>query len=277
MSRVQEAFNDGEGIVLMTGVPGTGKTLLCHLLMERLDQGHEISFLTHTHMRDRTGLLQAVLHDLSLPYQGKAEQELRLTLIDHLLGRYREGKKPLLLIDEAHHLSADLLEELRLLGNLEGQGGKAVQILLVGQADLLHTLAHPGLMALRQRIQVRTQIDPLPLEEAADYLLSHLRRSGAKAEKIFGMETLEILGSHSGGIPRLMNQAAMQSLRLAWENKLGEVEVEIALEALNQMGLSGPTGLENSIAGEENVLHLDSEAHQMDPTYRLYMAPGRTA
>lgn len=269
LGRLVEGLKDGEGMLLLTAGPGMGKTLLCHLLIERLGEQCEVAFLTHTHVRDRAGLLQAILFDLSLPHEGRGEQEMRLALMDHLLERYREGRRTVLIIDEAQHLAADLLEELRLLGNLEGQAGKALQVVLVGQPDLLHTLGHPGLGALRQRLAIRVQVEPLGLEEAADYLLAHLRAAGGRAERILGMETLEMLARHTGGVPRLLNQAGHLALRLAAENASSEVEVEMAMEALAMLGLTS----EGSSEPEQDVLRLDGET---DPSCRIFMTPGRT-
>src|SRR5262245_7569495 len=270
VQRLLDGMPDGEAVLLLTGAPGLGKTLLCHCLLERLGEGVEACFLTHTHFRDRASLLQALLHDLGLPCEGKGEQEMRLALVDHLLARFRAGKRPLLLLDEAHHLGVDLLEELRLLGNLEGQAGRAVQVVLVAQPELLHTLNWPDLASLKQRLAVRATVEPLGLEEAADYLLHHLRHAGGRAERILGLEALEVLGRHTGGVPRLLNQAATLSLRMAMEAAAPEVDVEIALEALSQLGLGEATLAEPSLP--EQVLPLASE--EDDEACRLFMAPG---
>lgn len=258
LQRIVEGLADGEGLLLLTAAPGLGKTLTCHCLLERLGDRYESCFLTHTLLRDRASLLQALLHDLGLPCAGQSEQEMRLALMDHLLGQFRSGKRPLLVIDEAHHLGFDLLEELRLLCNLEGQGGKAVQILLVAQPELLQTLAWPDLSALRQRLAVRTTLEPLGLEEAADYLLAHLRAAGGRAERILGMETLEVLARYTGGVPRLLNQSASLAMRLAVEQAVSEVDVETALEALGQLGLSDADTAESPASAPEQVLPLAS-------------------
>jgi type II secretory pathway predicted ATPase ExeA len=272
LGRLLDGLADGEGVLLLNAGPGLGKTLLCHCLLDRLGDDLQASLLTHTHLGGPAGLLQALLHDLSLPHEGRSEQDLRLALIDHLLGRYRDGKRTVLVIDEAQHLGPELLEELRLLGNLEGQAGKAVQVVLAGQPELLATLGQPGLAPLRQRVVVRAQIEPLGLEEAADYLLAHLRAVGGRAERILGMEALEVLGRQTGGVPRLLNQAARLALRLAAENGATEVDAEIALEALAQLGLTAvepetalPEKEDPPLAGDE------------DPSYRLFLAPGRSA
>src|SRR5262249_23871086 len=133
LQRLLIALEDDEGIVLLSGEPGTGKTLLCHCLLERLGTGVTSAFLPLGRAGDRAGLLQAILSDLSLPYVGRSEQDARLALTDFLLNNFAGGKKTVLVMDEAQHLGPDLLEELRLLGNLEARQGKAVQIVLAAQ------------------------------------------------------------------------------------------------------------------------------------------------
>src|SRR5262245_57017529 len=140
LGQLNQALADDEGLMLLTGAPGTGKTLLCHCLLERQPDETVSAFLTHTHFPRRLDLLQAIHYDLSLPYEGRSEQELRLNLTDYLLDNYRQDRRALLIVDEAQHLHHDLLEELRLLGNLEGRRGKALQVVLVAQPAVLETL-----------------------------------------------------------------------------------------------------------------------------------------
>ncbi len=238
IARLLGGLADGEGVLTLTGAPGTGKTLLCHCLLERLGSGKNIAFLTNGRAGSRAGLLQAILYDLSLPYEGRGEQELRLALTEHLLKSYEEDRSTLLILDEAQDLTPDLLEELRLLGNLESRSGKAVQVVLVGHPTLMQTLRRPELAALWQRVAVRAEVEPLPLQEAADYLLHHVRVAGGKPERLFADEALELLSRQTGGVPRLLNQAAHQALRLAAEADAGQVDAEAALEALAMLGLA---------------------------------------
>ncbi len=238
IARLMNGLSDGEGVLTLIGAPGTGKTLLCHCLLDRLGSDRNISFLTNGRAGSRAGLLQAILYDLSLPYEGRGEQELRLALTEHLLRSYEAGRATLLILDEAQDLTPDLLEELRLLGNLESRSGKAFQVVLVGQPELLETLRRPELTALSQRIAVRAEVEPLPLQEAADYLLHHLRVAGGKPERLFADEALELLCRQTHGVPRLLNQAAHQALRLASEAGAAQVDAEAALEALAVLGLA---------------------------------------
>ncbi len=274
-------------MLLLAGAPGTGKTLVCHRVLDLLGDEIESVCLTHTHLRDRAELLQAILFDLELPHAGKSEQELRLGLIDHLLQRFRAGKQTVLVIDEAQHLEIEQLEELRMLSNLEGQAGKAVQVLLCGQPDLLDIIAAPALASLRQRLAVRVLLEPLGIEEAADYLLHHLRLAGGRAEEILGGEALELLARATHGLPRLLNQVGRQALHLAVQVGTAEIDVEVVLEALTLLGLPGAVPAETDadqgvllVEPAASVSRTDEEeetTNEDDSARRLFVAPGRSA
>jgi general secretion pathway protein A len=285
LARLQQGLADGEGALLLTGLPGTGKTLLCHCLLDRLGEVASV-FLTNSHFPDRAALLQAVLFDLSLPHEKRSEQEMRLALTDHLLKSYAGGKRTLLIVDEAHHLPADLLEELRLLGNLEAHGARAVQVLLLGQPPLRDTLARPELASLRQRLAVRAGLEPLDLQESADYLLHHLRAAGGRPEHILQDEALEVLARGCHGIPRLLNQAGHQALTLAAEAGADGVDAEAALEALTLLGLPGESA-EGAARRPAEVMRIDAAKEEgpgpadepesgADGPCRLF-APGKPA
>jgi hypothetical protein len=142
-----------------------------------------------------------------------------------------------LVFDEAHHLPPDLLEELRLLGNLETRQGRAVQVILAAQPAILDTLRRPELRALAQRLTARAELGRLTHEEAADYLLHQLRVAGARPEALMADEALDLIARGSGGLPRLLNQAAHLALALTCQAGAGRVDAEGALEALARLGL----------------------------------------
>jgi type II secretory pathway predicted ATPase ExeA len=253
LQRLLRALADGEGPVLLSGAPGTGKTLLCHCLLERLGPDVTSAFLTQGHFGGRAGLLQAILYDLSMPHEGRGEQELRLALTDHLLRNYADGKRAVLVVDEAHHLSPDLLEELRLLGNLEARQGKAVQVVLAAQASLFVTLGRPDLASLSQRLAVRVAVEPMSVPEAADYLVHQVRVAGGRPEDVIAEEARELLARGTRGVPRLLNQAAHEALTLACSAGVRPVDAEAALEALALLGLDVPEG-DGRSAAEEGVV-----------------------
>jgi len=232
------AVHEDEGLVLVTGDPGVGKTLLGQVLVERLGGNIISAFLGNSHFANRAALLQAVLYDFGLPYDDDREQILRLRLTDFALKNCSEGKRTVVIVDEAHHLSADLLEELRLLGNLEG-ARKAFQVVCLALPAIHDVLRRPDMAAWNQRLAVRTSLAPLSVEESLDYLLHHLRVSGGRPDKIIEESGLTVLARGALGIPRLLNQAAHQCLVMADAVETA-VDAEVAMEALSSIGLEVP-------------------------------------
>jgi type II secretory pathway predicted ATPase ExeA len=237
LQRLGQALDDGEGMALLTGAPGTGKTLLCHRLIERLDETTAWAFLTNSHLTSRKELLQAILFDLSLPYDGPTEQDVRLRLTEFLLKTYGEGRRTVLIVDEAQHLTPDLLEEIRLLGNLEAGRRKALQVVLAAQSEFLQTLRLPELACFNQRLAVRVRLEALGVEESIDYVLHQVRTAGGDADAVFDREAVEVLARETHGVPRLINQAAHQAMVLAHLGEADVVDVEAVLEALADLGL----------------------------------------
>jgi type II secretory pathway predicted ATPase ExeA len=232
------AVNEDAGLALVTSAPGCGKTLLGQVLIERLGEGVTSAFLTNSHLPDCAALLQTILFDLGLPFDDPSEQRLRLRLTEFFLKNCADGKRNLVLVDEAHLLTPELLEELRLLGNLEAGSGKAFQAVCLAQPAIAETLKLPSLEGWKQRLAARVEVDPLSVEEACDYLLHHLRMAGATPERVMDADALETLARGTHGVPRLLNQAAHQALFLAGTAEMDRVDAEAALEALAMLGLS---------------------------------------
>lgn len=250
LASLQSALAADEGLLLVTGTPGTGKTLLCQRLLGRLGDTWSCAYLINSHLGDRTALLQAILYDLGLPHEG-SEQECRLRLTEHLLASFQAGHQTLVVIDEAHHLGIDVLEELRLLGNLESSQGKAVHILLAALPEIEEQLAKRPLAAFSQRLVTRARLEPLDVHEAVDYLKHQIRIAGGRPERLFTDEALEILAPASRGVPRLLNQAAHQAMNLACAAELDQVDAEVALEALSCLGLD--TEIDEELSCEEDT------------------------
>jgi general secretion pathway protein A len=237
LNELLQAIQNDEGLALLTGDPGTGKTVVCLCLLERICKEHVTAFITHCPQPKRMDLLQAVLYDLSLPYQGQTEEELRLALLDFAIKNYQAGKRTVLIFDEAQHLSPELLEELRLLTNLDGSRGKAIQIVLAADVSILQRLERPEMALFNQRLGVRARLEPLGIHESADYLAHSLRAAASSNRSIISDEAIDILARGARGIPRLLNRATDRALELAGAADADQVDVEAAMEALALLGL----------------------------------------
>jgi general secretion pathway protein A len=201
-----------KGFIVLTGEVGTGKTLLVNRLMNWL-AGKEIRF-SHISAPRLTSLefLQYVLTDLGIPSVfSLSKAQLLLQLNAFLIGVHRMGSTTVLIVDEAHLLDWDVLEELRLLTNLETASHKLLQIILTGQPELDLKLDSRDLRQLKQRIALRCRLKPLTREQTADYITERLRHAGAKW-KIFPDPTVARIHEYAQGIPRLINTVCDSAL-----------------------------------------------------------------
>src|ERR1700691_4154022 len=219
-----------KGFVVVTGEVGTGKTLLLRCLLRLLKESKDIAYAYLFNSRlSPAEFLQYVLSDFGLPASGKNKSELLLDLGQFLVSRGAKGLTTVLIVDEAHHLSEELLEEVRLLSNLETTDDKLLQIVLVGQPELDDKLDSVGLRQLKQRIAVRTQLGPLSAAEAKRYIERRLQIAGKdpKSDALFPEETIAMIHGFSRGLPRLINTICENSLIAAYAKRLSIVTPEI--------------------------------------------------
>jgi type II secretory pathway predicted ATPase ExeA len=232
LAQLIEGIHNQEGLLFLTGASGTGKTRGAYRLLEQLPAALTPAFLTGSAFADPSALLQAILYDLGRPYESRPEEDLRLALTDCLLEHFAENRRVLLVLDEAHHLDAHLMEELRLLTNLEGKEGRAFQVLLVGQPLILDTLNDPMLACFRTRLVIQPELTALTPQETVNYLLARLESAGGLARAIITLEALELIAQASAGIPRRANLIAHRSLAVAAAADLKPVDVEAVVEAI---------------------------------------------
>ncbi|MEZ4293102.1 MAG: AAA family ATPase [Myxococcota bacterium] len=204
-------IEQGEGFIAVTGEVGTGKTTLCRTLLERLDGDTELAFLFNP-SRTALELMQSISAELGLPAEGLPRRALMTQLNEFLLERKREGRRVLLIIDEAQNLSDATLEQVRLLSNLETSREKLIQILLLGQPELDRKLDGRNLRQLRQRISVRWKLEPLAAHETRAYVRHRLAVAAGEPKEIFSESALREIHRRTAGIPRLVNQLCDRAL-----------------------------------------------------------------
>jgi general secretion pathway protein A len=219
-----------KGFVVLTGEVGTGKTLLLRCLLQLLEQSKDIAYAYLFNSRlSPTEFLQYIVSDFGLPASGKNKSELLLELGNCVVSRELKNLTTVLIVDEAHHLSTELLEEVRLLTNLETPNEKLLQILLVGQPELDKKLDSVGLRQLKQRIALRTQLEPLDPQETKEYIERRLHLAGANssATALFPAQTIAAVYRHSRGVPRVINTICENALVTAYARQMRSVTPDI--------------------------------------------------
>jgi len=197
-------IQQGAGFILFTGEVGSGKTTILRGLIQNVDADTQVSMVYNTRV-DGHQLLAMINEDFDLETAQKDKPALLRDLNDFLIARHSHGHQPIIIIDEAQNLSADALEEIRLLSNLETDKLKLVQIILVGQPELRDIINQPSLRQLRQRINIHCHLDPLQSQEAENYILHRLEVAGNREAVIFQKGVFDLLFDFSGGIPRVIN------------------------------------------------------------------------
>jgi general secretion pathway protein A len=229
-----------KGFVVVTGEVGTGKTLLLRCLLRLLKESRDIAYAYVFNGRlSPTEFLQYILSDFGLPASGKNKSELLLDLGQFLVSRGSRRLTTVLIVDEAHHLSEDILEEIRLLSNLETTDDKLLQIVLVGQPELDDKLDSLNLRQLKQRIALRAQLTSLDSSETNEYIVQRLQIAGADVhrEPIFPAETVAAVFRHSHGLPRLINTICENALIAAYARKLPAVTPDIVEDVAREFRL----------------------------------------
>ncbi len=204
-------INARRGFILVTGEVGAGKTTLCRVLLNQLDETTKVAFILNSFLSEFE-LLRAISQDLGLPTKGRTKMDLLDELNTYLLEQNRLGHNVVIVIDEAQNLSFGVLEQIRMLSNLETEKEKLLQIVLVGQPELRRKLASPRLRQLSQRITVRYHLTPLSREDVRNYVYYRLRVAGSRGDIVFTRGALDEIRYVSGGVPRLINVVCDRAL-----------------------------------------------------------------
>ncbi len=200
-----------KGFVVLTGEIGIGKTTVINALLERLDDSHRVAHLVHSNMSLKD-MLRFIFRDFGLDAVGKSKSELLLTLQDFLIRLDQKGGNAVLIIDEAQNLRSWQLEEIRLLSNIETAKRKLLQIVLVGQPELLHMINSTELRQFKQRISLHFHLKPLSKEEVENYIEHRVKMTGYMGKKLFEDGAVDEIYKFSEGIPRLVNAICDKAL-----------------------------------------------------------------
>ena len=225
------------GFILLTGEVGTGKTTLLNRLLDWLRGQRVATAYIFNSRLEVNHLFDFMMAEFEIPCESQEKSQVLLRLNHWLLERYRVGETAVLIVDEAQNLSYEVLEEIRLLTNLETATEKLLQIVLAGQPELEEKLKAPQLRQLRQRITLRCQTAPLTLEETFGYIAERLRIGGANGEPIFSKEAIQTVHLYSLGIPRVINLLCEHALISAYAETIRPVPAHLVEEVAREFQL----------------------------------------
>jgi putative secretion ATPase (PEP-CTERM system associated) len=248
-------IRERSGFILLTGEVGSGKTTLIRNLLDKHYERVVLSKVFNTRVTSEQ-LLAMVNDDFGLAVQGKDKITLIRDLNTFLIEQYAAGNQPILIIDEAQNLSTDLLEEVRMLSNLEASNSKLLQIVLVGQPELRTILATPGLRQLRQRISINCHLQALSRAEVEQYIFHRLEVAGNSKAVDFEAESFDAIFRYSRGIPRLINIICDFLMLSAYAEETSMINVEMIQDVI------GDLDFENcywrAVADEQNTMSGDA-------------------
>src|SRR5260370_12580084 len=236
---LQYAINRREGFVVVTGDIGTGKTTLCRALLEQIDRTTFTALVLNPFLTEED-LLKRILQDFGVISRdemksgrlaGVSKQGLIDALYDFLLGLIPLKASAVLIIDEAQNLPLSVLEQIRILSNLETDKEKLLQIILVGQLNLQTVLRSPEMRQLDQRVSIRYELKPLDRETVAAYIAHRLTIAGGSAAVTFAPKALQEVHRLSGGIPRLINMICDRALLAAYSVRANRITPELIVHS----------------------------------------------
>ena len=226
-----------KGFILMTGEVGTGKTTLINKLLEWLHKERVFTAFVFNPRLSVSQFFDFMMADFGIPCESRQKGQMLLKLNQWLLDRYQAGERAVLVVDEAQNLSPQMLEEIRLLTNLETSTEKLLQIVLAGQPELEQKLNQPELRQLRQRITLRAKTRQLTLEETKGYIQERMRIAGGGNPDIFSPEAVEAVHRYARGIPRVTNLLCEHALVSSFVDQKNPIPAEIVEEVARDFDL----------------------------------------
>lgn len=233
-AHLQYAIDNRSGFVMVSGEVGTGKTTICRTLINQLDANTELAFVFNPMMSPKE-LLRSINQDFGIASRGDTIKELIDELNEYLLARNAEGKNCVLVIDEAQDLKPEVLEQVRLLSNLETETQKLLQIVLIGQPELAQHLKLPELRQLDQRITARYHLTPLTKRETLQYIAFRLRVASGRGKVRFTRGAIALVHRCSGGTPRVINSICDRALLVAFTQETRDITARIVRRAAREI------------------------------------------
>jgi general secretion pathway protein A len=226
------AVQERKGFTVITGEAGTGKTTLVQTLLSRLNPSAKTAFIFNPKLDSNSDFLYSICEDLEVTGQKGSKVDYLIRLNTYLTECYAKKEDVIIIIDEAHTLGPELLEEVRLLTNLENPRGKLLQVILLGQPELDNILDRPQFRPLKQRINVRYRLQALNRKETGEYITRRLRVAGARSTNLFTPGALRKVYQYSMGIPRVINTVCDNALVNGYAEKKPVIDIGIIREVI---------------------------------------------
>jgi len=244
------AINERKGFVAITGEIGAGKTTVCRTLLNKLELNTKVAIITNTHLTCKE-LIAEILEELEVEYSGGTKQKLLSHLNTYLIKQLAADINVVLIIDEAQNLTPTVLEEVRMLSNLETEKEKLIQIILVGQPQLRAKLENVKLEQFKQRIAVYYHIQALNRQETQDYIFHRVKLVSPNGIDIFTPQALDMVYEHSKGIPRLINLICDSALLSGFIYETKKITGQIISEVIKERDFSATPKELNSLGAYE--------------------------
>lgn len=246
LAALQYGITSRRGFMVLTGEVGTGKTTLLRRTLDALHKTRVHTSFVFNPRLDALEFLEFVLNDFGIAPVQRTKAAMLIQLNRWLIERFGRKEICVIVVDEAQHLSTDMLEEIRLLTNLETSSEKLVQIILSGQTELEDRLKRPDVRQLRQRIAFWCRTVPLELEQTAQYITTRLEIAGTK-EEIFDAPSVELIYQASGGIPRIINLICENCLISAYAEQSKRVIPSMVAAVINDLGIDDSEQFPSSV------------------------------
>jgi len=236
LSSLLYAINERKGFVVLTGEIGAGKTTVCRALLNNLQLDTKVAIITNTHLTCKD-LIAQILEEFEIEHNGGTKQKLLSRLNNYLISQLAANINVVLIIDEAQNLTSTVLEEVRMLSNLETEKEKLIQIILIGQPQLKAKLQNARLEQFKQRIALHYHLSSLTKNEARDYITHRLKLVSSNGVDIFTPEALDLIYEHAGGVPRLINLVCDSALLSGYISETNKINEQIISEVIKERNL----------------------------------------
>ena len=237
-THLEYAIAENKGFVVVSGEIGSGKTTLINYLLGKIEEDIKVGVITNTYVSP-TQFLRMICQEFDLADENLDKSGMLHLLQGFLIRQFAERKRVVLIIDEAQNLSPKMMEEVRMLSNLEDEKNHLIQMILVGQPELINKLKRRDLVQFAQRVTVHCHLEGLNENEVKDYILYRLKVAGANRLDIFTDEAIEIISRYSKGIPRIINILCDTALVYGYADNLRKIEKEIVENVIQERESSG--------------------------------------